>query len=153
MTNIKDFQPILLTNSWMRSTWEFCSEHCITLDDKTIKIPLLWENDIAIMEAFQNNSAIRKEEWATLNKCRIFLKAFSLADISTGDGNFISKQAWAGSTSTTFRDSTQWPIWGKLTRSEWSQWQRAILLTFLEPNGKKLKNHCLNGLRSRALAG
>ena len=90
MTNIKDFQPLLLTNSWMRSTWEFCSEHCITLDDKTIKIPLLWENDIAIMEAFQNNSANRKEEWATLNKCRIFLKAFSLADTSTGDGNFIS---------------------------------------------------------------
>ena len=148
MTNIKEFQPLLLTNSWMRATWEFCSEHGITLDDKTIKIPLWRENDIAIMEAFRNNPAIRKEEWATLNKCRIFLKAFSLADISTGDGMFISKQAWAGLASTSFRDATQWPIWGKPTRSEWAQWQRAISLTFLESNGKKLKKPLLKWIET-----
>lgn len=124
------YQNILLTESWIRSTWEFCSSQNITIKDNTPYIPLLRENNVCIMEEFLKHPLISESELHSLNKCRIFLQSFSLADITTGDGKEISKAAWDGKAVSPYRKNIHWPRWGKPTPSEWSQWKRAIRLTF-----------------------
>lgn len=72
------------------------SEKNITLDDKTEKIPLLRENDLCLMTEFRTNDAINPTNLPTLNKCCIYLVAFTLSDISSGGGTSIRDEACHG---------------------------------------------------------
>ena len=74
------------------------SEQGISLKDDTPIITLLRINDKSIMKIFLNSKEIKKEWLPTLNKCRLYLQAFSLADITTGSGKYIREKAWHGST-------------------------------------------------------
>ena len=86
----------LLTSSWMTETWRFMSESGVTLEDKTQKIQLLRIKDKIIMEEFRKNKMIKSNELKVLNKCRLYLKIFTLSDITSGDGKSIVSKAWTG---------------------------------------------------------
>ena len=70
-TNINKYKDTLLTTSWIRSTWEFCSQFNITIKDNTQQVPPLRENDKCLMDCFMKNTTIPYYEMKTVNKCRI----------------------------------------------------------------------------------
>lgn len=129
-TDITKFDNVLLTESWTRSSWEFCTKHNIQIDIDSPTIPLLRENDTCIMQSFMDNPIIQYYELKTLNKCRIYLQAFSLADITTGDGLRITKKAWEGIKASPMRDIEGWPLWGNPSVAEWKTWRKALTSTF-----------------------
>ena len=90
------------------------------------------------MESFLSNPTINKADLAVINRCRLYLKAFSLADITSGDGKSISKAAWEGTSSSSFRDTEHWPMWAKPNKFEWRMWQHALMTTFTNTSNKEL---------------
>ena len=108
-----------------------CTEHGIEFTDNTPTLPLLRKNDICLMEAFMSCSKIPQKHWKIINQCRLFLRAFSLSDISTGDGRHISHNAWSGIyVEDTGRDGEAWPLIGTPTTADWKIWREALRLTF-----------------------
>ena len=101
------------------------------------------------MEEFKKNKDILNCELKTINKCRIFLQAFSLADITTGDGTKIATLASQGKKGTTTRAHLGWPNIGTPSALDWKTWNRAINITFTvsptsslqRPLGPWLGNH------------
>ena len=131
------YKHLILTDSFISKTWEFMSNFNVELKENTAIIPMLRENDKCIMEAFIDNKQIKREWLPTLNKCRIYLQAFSLSDIVTGNGQFIRDKAWHGRQEQTGRD-LKWPKWGRPSMLSWNTWRSALQLTFCQIRDKKL---------------
>ena len=91
-SNYSRYKPVILTESFISSTWEFMSKHSITLKDKTQQIPYLREGDCCIMQAFIDNNSIPRTSLKQLNRCRMFLKVFTLSDITNGTCNTIRNE-------------------------------------------------------------
>ena len=124
------FSKALLTDSFVRDTWKFMSEHQVQLIDGTKKVQLLRENDACIMEQFRINPNIPPSAMANLNKCRIYLKAFTLSDLGSGDGKRIRNEAWHGRQYNNGRPNERWPLWGRPSLSNWANWRTALKSTF-----------------------
>ena len=75
-TQIEEVEHLLLTQSWIRHAWSFCSQHDITLHINPPKIQLACINDVVLMEAFQTQP-FSPSQLHRLNKIRMFLKAFT----------------------------------------------------------------------------
>jgi hypothetical protein len=81
----------LLTNSWIKSTWQFTQDNEIDIIDKiTQNLYLHWHNDVFIMEIVANHR-FTKSEMIKINMCRLHLQVTSLSDISCGYGNKYSR--------------------------------------------------------------
>ena len=93
------------------------------------------------MDCFMNNKTLQYYEYKTLNKCRIYLQVFTLADIVTGDGKRIQKNTWEGKKPTQLRPISNWPRWGKPSLAEWKIWRKAITNTFLQVTDRNLKQY------------
>ena len=128
----KEYEKIILTQSYVQSTWKFMSENHLKLNDKTEKVKMLREGDVSLMEIFMKKKDISSHELLTLNRCRIYLKVFSLADVTTGDGKQLKKEIMMGRISETGRDTKHWPRWEKPTLSAWSTWRSALIRTFCD---------------------
>ena len=121
------FKDLKLTNSWVLETWKFCSEHNIQFEDETPKFPLLQKKDACLTDIFLQCPRIRPKHMAIINKCQLYLRAFTVSDITTGDGKRISHKAWSGIyDENTGRDGAQWPIIGDPTTSDWNIWRQAL---------------------------
>ena len=83
----------LLDKGWVKTLWQFCSESDIKVEDWLPSIPLLRENDQYIMAVAKQSLPHKDSSSLTsINKCRLYLKVVSLADITYGhweDGNGI----------------------------------------------------------------
>ena len=90
------YNYLVLTHYWIVHTWEFMSANNITINIDPPKIPPVREQDAPIMDAILRNSELNAFEKITANKCRIFLQAFHLSDITTGDGKKITESSWKG---------------------------------------------------------
>ena len=135
----QDFVNYQLTDSWIKATWDFCYYHNIQFQDNTLDLPLRRENDVCLMEAFGKNKNLQKKNLSILNKCRLFLKAFTLSDIVTGDGTSIQRSAWAGEfVANTTRDPSAWPCIPHLLSSELNIWREALRTTFCTRRTNKL---------------
>jgi hypothetical protein len=84
----------LTSPSLVQTSMLFMSQFKIYLKH-SIRIPLLREGDQFIIEAFLSLD-IPIQDLVACNRCRFFLKVCLLSDIATGDGDFISEEAWAG---------------------------------------------------------
>ena len=85
----------LVTKTWCTHTWEFLHSNGIRIEDKVAELPLQRENNQYLMVAFAL-APFTDPERSHLNRCRIFLQAVTLANISTGDGTQITQSAWMG---------------------------------------------------------
>ena len=93
----------MVTSSWLKSTWEFMHKHDIRLDLSLPKFPMRRESDKCLMMVFVNEGASANKLYS-LNRCRLYLRAISLADIIEADGKTVSKEAWEGTRLQTLRD-------------------------------------------------
>ena len=133
------FAAFHLTDSWVMDTWKFCHEQGITVEDKTPSLPMLRENDKCIMDEFRTNKHIAPKSLQVLNRCRLYLRAFSLSDISTGDGKAISTQAWKGVyDGATGRKGELWPQIPPPSSANWKTWREALRVTFCSQCNRQL---------------
>ena len=137
-SDITQKEHYLLTDSYVRSTWQFMSKENIQLEDNTPAIPLLREGDQCLMTEFSKNTKIPKSALRTLNKCRLYLQAFTLSDLTSGDGTKIRDEAWHGRQYNNGRDYSSWPLWGRPGLQAWAQWRTALRTTFCTRQIKRL---------------
>lgn len=132
------FEPQLLTQSYARDTWKFMTDNKVTLDDNTSKIKYSRNGDLDIMEKFRENPEIPSSQMKQLNRCRMYIEAFSLSDIVTSCGKFIRNEAWNGRKCNNGHDRKNWPIWGRPSLQQWTLWRTALRLTFCSERDKVL---------------
>ena len=121
----------LLTKSWVVETWRFMHQYNITID---INLPMFSKrrhHDAILMHTLIN-STIPSTLWKKFNKCRLYLNVISLADICTGDGTHISKNAFQGIFDLgTSRNATNWPPRQRPPSNHWTIWKECLIK--LEP--------------------
>ena len=131
------FTSLNLTPSWILSTWHFCFQHSITFEDRTYKVPLLREGDACLMDKIRENKLINKKHHPIINKCRLFLRCFTVSDICTGDGKSIAYRAWkCDSNEDIGHNGDGWPIIPPPSVADLKIWRSALRLTFCK--GKEL---------------
>jgi hypothetical protein len=84
----------LVTDSLIKSTWEFMSEHGLSLT-ADIKVELPRQDDCYLLPALQAYIS-DLNHLGIVNRCRLFLKALFLSDIVDGTGYEILQAAWNG---------------------------------------------------------
>ena len=86
----------LLTDCWIKSLWQFCSDNGIELRGDYCKPTTQRHGDYFLMERLVENyyDNFTKGELQTINRCRIYLQFLTMADISTGDGQRYTKKAF-----------------------------------------------------------
>jgi hypothetical protein len=86
-----------VTKTWVSHTWEAARVYLdLELNDGVQGLPLLCEQDEYLMVLFIRSGLFTTAELGHINRCRMFLKVYSLADITQGDGKRLAKWAWAG---------------------------------------------------------
>ena len=95
-------------DGWYKSMWKFASSNKfeIRIKEDFIDLPLLRHKDVPLMNIFIRT--YKYLELKTLNYVRKFLKAYSLADITTKDGKNISHLAYTVEEGNNLRSVT-WP--------------------------------------------
>jgi hypothetical protein len=118
-----------MEGEWFISVREFL--HSTECQIKTIQewLPQLErEHNKCIMEAFPNET---RENSIKINRCRIYLQATTLADITTPKGTHINTFAW-GNTTTNISDTNQieskhdWPQQPQPGPKAWYAWTTAL---------------------------
>ena len=79
-----------------------------------------------------------------LNACRLYLQAFSLSDLTTGDGLQFTREAWICVRDTLRRTPLVWPAQSRPNAKSRKLWRQALKLSFprnqsaqfLQPLGK-----------------
>jgi hypothetical protein len=84
------YEPIV-TDCWVKATWQFAHEHQIDIKDSTTKnLHLHRENDVFLMEIFAHQG-YSKETLKKINRCRLYLQVTTLSDITCGYGSTFTK--------------------------------------------------------------
>lgn len=90
--------------------------------------PLRRSHDKYLMPVFQQSTNASKHLCA-INRCRIFLKAITIADITTSDGKKIRRNVWEGQANEDKyweRHQLNWPQQGRPSNSDWQHWRSAL---------------------------
>jgi len=95
------------------------------------------EKDCLIMKALIE-SGISIEDLTSSNKCRMYLKALYVSDITSGDGNYINDTAWEGVPDDYPERKKSWPTQGKPLRQEWTTCRLALQKTLIR-KGRRLR--------------
>jgi hypothetical protein len=122
------------TKTWFHITWQFCNENTLVLKDTLPSPPLLRQHDQFIMLIFFRHGYTAKQ-LKILNLCRMWARAITLADITTGNGRFIQPQCFTR----THRRPTAGRNWPKAEQPDahcWNQWTTALQTCFLRPGDR-----------------
>ena len=115
------------TRSWMKHTWQFCSEFGIQLESTLPTLQLQCPNDQFLMEAFQQHYSKGLDR---LNRCRMYLNVCTLAEITTADGRYITQSAWNGQRATIKTNQYTWPNQHRPSNQNWQFFKEALCKTF-----------------------
>ena len=79
---------------WIKSLWSFVSAHHISLCNTDQVLPHHQrEGNTFIMELLVVSNRFSQMELIRINQCRLALRAMTLADITTGDGSHLTREA------------------------------------------------------------
>ena len=98
-------------------------------DDIERQGALLRERDRMLANKFElsyNLKMIGKTDWQAANRCRIYLKVLSVADIATGSGLEINRNYWLGKIEGGRTRNLEWPTQGNPSKKNWSTWRRVL---------------------------
>ena len=76
---------VCATACWLKTLWKYCRENSISIMDKEAQLMLQQKGNQFLKEAFIAATYSAKD-LAILNQCCTYLKAVTLADISTANG-------------------------------------------------------------------
>jgi hypothetical protein len=117
---------VLATNCWIQTLWQYCSNNELTVHDTCPKLQTARHRDRFLVDLFvtfgySGNQLIK------LNECRMWLKAITVADVTTVDGIFITHHAWEGTRDSHRCHDYLWPrLQPKLGNSHWDLWRKAL---------------------------
>jgi hypothetical protein len=123
---------LLLSDSLLKSSWEFLDSHQIQLQTSPRQAVCIIMEEIATFTS----------DWQHLqssNKCRLYLSAIFLSDITDGSGHFLLDAAWTGSQRLNDHRQSSWPNQGKPSELDWDTW-RSLLRNTVLTWGRKLRN-------------
>jgi hypothetical protein len=112
-------------------TWQFCNDNQLILKDTLPQLKLLRQHDQFLMKAFLLHGYSAKN-LRMLNLCRMWVRAITLADLTTGNGRFLRKQCLLS----TYRRPPldyKWPTTMQPDAHCWKLWLSAIETCFLNP--------------------
>lgn len=129
----------LAPNGWMKHTWESLSQTSLVIKGPPLAFPRRRQRDMFLMDAFVDMN-YDHDTLATLNECRLFLHATTLADICTADGKGVDTRAWLGQRIYSRRyDDSRWIKTCDPGPKYWACWQQAVRHTFLFPHQQHLR--------------
>ena len=96
------------------------------------------EEDSFIMDHFIKYG-YKTAELAHLNRCRIWLRVMTVADIATADGKYINEQYVRPAHKRPMESRWRWPRQLRPIQEHVDLWRRALKKTILQPSSKKLK--------------
>jgi Reverse transcriptase (RNA-dependent DNA polymerase) len=137
LTDVKKF-GCLATKSLLEWTWRWLHEHGIRLYISTPTPPLQRQYDRYLMEDIEKRG-FRGSDLQAVNRCRLFLKAFTLADITSGDGNYVIEDNLHG-TQRNNESKYTWPRQQRPPTGDWNVWRKAIRETFCDNSSYRLYN-------------
>ena len=110
----------LETESWMKYLWDSVHEHAIEIDDVVDKEKILRRKDRMLAVKFVwavKNNLVSRGYWGAANRCRLYLKALTIADIATGDGQVIDIDIRKGIRQERRARDVDWPIQGRPSKT------------------------------------
>jgi len=113
--------------------WRSLKYHAVELYMKFEEIPLPREKDRLVMEII-NERISSEAATRSLNRCRCYLSALFLSDITTADGKYLEQLAMTPSengTKSRYKFPREVP-----TQADWKRWQR--FWTDYTTTGKRL---------------
>lgn len=119
-----------VSNSILRSLWEFLSEYNIVLTNLSDEQWQFPNDEYIMLRIFLSN--LKPKEVATFNYYRIYLQIEKLSDIITMDGKQIQQHVWNGTKLAHRLDSRIWPTQPKPTSTAWTTFRR-ISVIFITP--------------------
>jgi hypothetical protein len=138
------------TYSLIQTIWKFCYSWSISIQDNFGSIPLSRVDDEFLMPSFVM-ARYGKSDLKTLNECRLYLHAITLADISTIKGDTLTEQAYNGKRADQHLHNLEWPRQPHtLSKSHWDLWKKALTKCFLwhdsDQNTRRLQHPLGNWL-------
>ena len=135
MKDYKSYGKALLTQSLVRDTWKFSTEHNITFNENSADFTTIRENDTLFMDIIFTK--VMKQYWASINRCRHYLRILTTSDIATGDGKRLHNAVYTGlpRCESSHNNNIIWPLWDKPKPTDWTIWRREIPLAFTGTNG------------------
>jgi hypothetical protein len=125
----------IATNSLVKSACLFLHQYKLELCH-TISYTPNRINDICLMSTFFHSSA-SLEDMLHLNHCRLFLRAYYLSDITSGNSSKLMEEAWAGHLNVNINRDDTWPRPPRPTKADWTCWRLHISRTVLS-RGRRL---------------
>ena len=118
----------LLTDCWIKSTWEFTSTNKISLKGQYARPMKATSGDWALMDAVMDspNGLFSKAEILNINRCRIFKKCFFISDLCYSDGVKLHPEIASHLPISDRRTQLKYPYQGAPSSAAWDAWNKAI---------------------------
>jgi hypothetical protein len=134
--NLTDFNYALwgecITSSWLKTVWKYCREHSIQITDRFATLTKSRVNDKFLMHTFMLQGYSSKE-LRLLNQVRNFLRAVTLADITTADGRSLAPGILEGTYLAQRMDKYSWPRQPtQLSKAHTELWSAAVQKCFTQ---------------------
>jgi hypothetical protein len=92
-SNYHDY-GFLLTYCWVKVLWEFLWKHDVKLHNPDQVLPNRQrQGDFFIMEHIVTSQGFSTDDMIRINRCRMAFRAMTVADLLTGDGTKVTKNA------------------------------------------------------------
>ena len=122
----------LAPTGWIKNTWQALSTTNMTLQGPNIAPLAQRERDPFLMDAFIQELMPSPELLNTLQKCRLFLRAYRLSDICLACGSRIDDVAWMGQP-LEHRAYAPWIPTERPTEADWIKWRECLRKLWLPP--------------------
>jgi len=131
---------ILAEECWIKSHWKFLSSQGYSLQSWKEKQSTKRRNDSFIMCKMIESSIISDADLKKINRCRLYLRAWTISDMASGDGKTISQQYYNG-----YRDESRGTgrhgIWKDVKRPNvnyWFVWKQFLTKVYCIDEGQPL---------------
>ena len=129
----------LCTESYIKSVWKYADEKDIQLF-APVNIPQPCRvNDVSLIEAvMEHKEKFTEQEILMLNRCKLYLNVLYLSDITTGNGEQVTEQAFDCAKDPYRHSSIKWRYQPRPSEEMISKW-KMILSTIFINFGNALK--------------
>ena len=121
--NLEIAGAYIMADCWIKHMITFINHFAIKLQMDVPQLHLQWELDKFLMPTFIASGVRQPLVLQALQRCRLYLRATTLADIMDGNREVISTWAWFGQQDKLRQTSLQWPTQPRPPESDWNLWQ------------------------------
>ena len=126
----------LLTDSWVKVTWQFCWKSNIKIKGKYSRPKPPRINDEALMEMVMRDDRNLFLPWQirAINRCRMYLQVIFLSDITLSDGKTVHPAVLLGKCMEDRVHRWDWPLQPRPPASDWRLFRKCMKLIWTKNN-------------------